>query len=186
VGDAAPSIALKSRDESVETETGLVPRRIGGSAVTSTYSSDSGGLLDVELDLARAAELFRNARIMIVDDDASTVRLLSTVLRMAGATDIHDITDPQQTVARCLEVRPDLLLLDLHMGQVDGHEVLDALHLAIDDSLVVVVLSGDTKANARQRALAAGAKDFIAKPFNLNELVRRIRTVLEQCSLHAR
>lgn len=140
--------------------------------------------LGVELDLAGTAESFRSARIVVVDDDPSIVQLVVTVLRIAGATDIHGVIDAAQAVTRCRELRPDLLILDLHMSfAVDGLDVIDALK-ADDDKVIVVVLSGDTNPDARMRALAAGASDFIVKPFELVDMVRRVRLLLEAGTTH--
>lgn len=150
----------------------------------SDDDSDTAQLLDVELGLARSAEPFRTARIVVVDDDASSVHLLTTVLAMAGATDVHGITDPRQVVTTCQRLRPDLLLLDLHMGLVDGQEILDDLGPAIAEHLAVIVLTGDTHPEVKKRALATGATGFIAKPFDLVELVHRVRTLLEARALH--
>ena len=138
--------------------------------------------LDAELVLARAADAFTSATIVLVDDDPSNVRLLTTVLGMAGATDVHGVTDPAEATALCRRLRADLLLLDLHMGQVDGHDLLTELRPEIEAHLAVVVLSGDTSPHTRKRVLVAGAKDFVPKPFDLPELVRRVRLVLEERS----
>lgn len=140
--------------------------------------------LDVELDLARSTERFAEARIMVVDDDPAIVRLVATVLQMAGATDVHGVTDPRQAVRRCRDLRPDLLVLDLHMGAVVGG--LDVLAALGEDgeATSVVVLSGDTNPDARSRALRSGAADFIAKPFDVVDLLRRLRLVLESRTLH--
>lgn len=140
--------------------------------------------LEVELDLASTAESFRTARIVVVDDDPSVVQLVVTVLRIAGATDLHGVVDAEQAVTRCRELRPDLLILDLHMSfAVDGLDVLDELN-AGDGGLVVMVLSGDTNADAKVRALAAGASDFVVKPFDLVDMVRRVRVLLEAGARH--
>lgn len=138
--------------------------------------------LDVELEHARTAESFRNARIVVVDDDPSIVQLVVTVLRFAGVTDLHGVIDAEQAVPRCRDLRPDLLILDLHMTfAVDGLDVLAALST---DDVVVMVLSGDTNADAKRRALAAGASDFLVKPFELADLVRRVRVLLEAGAPH--
>lgn len=151
-------------------------------SASSGDSDDVARVLDAELELA--APWFHDARILVVDDDEGIVRLVATVLQMAGAAEVQGVTDPRQAVRMCRERRPNLLLLDLHMGVlVDGLDVLAALG-ADGEAITVVVLSGDTNPDARIRALQLGAADFIAKPFDVAELVRRLRLLLESRTLH--
>jgi DNA-binding response OmpR family regulator len=152
---------------------------------STTNESDSGRRLKAELDLAIDAEPLHHARIVMVDDDESIVRLLSIVLGMAGATDLHGFTDAAAAVASCTEQRPDLLLLDLHIGQIDGYEVLDALRVAAGQVPPVIVLSGEATKQAKARATAAGVSDFLPKPFDLVDLVARVRTTLEGAAADA-
>ena len=100
---------------------------------------------------------------------------------------MKDVTDPLAAVSRCLEFRPDILLLDLHMPQMDGFAVLQQLkeRLAPDVFLPVVVLTADATPAARVHALEAGAKDFLTKPIDRIEVVLRIRNLLETCALYS-
>lgn len=140
----------------------------------------------LERDLARAAEPFRAASILVIDDEPMNVDLLERLLKMAGTQTVHKLTDARQAVELCLSVRPDLIMLDLHMPQLDGYEVLTALQHALpsDDFLPVLVLSGDTSPEARERALDAGAKDFVTKPFNRVEVLQRVESLLETRALY--
>jgi len=140
----------------------------------------------LERDLARAAEPFRAASILVIDDEPMNVDLLERLLRMAGTQTVHKLTDARQAVEICLSVRPDLIMLDLLMPHVDGYEVLAALQhaLSTDEFLPVLVLSGDTSPEARERALDAGAKDFVTKPFNRVEVLQRVETLLETRALY--
>jgi DNA-binding response OmpR family regulator len=130
------------------------------------------------IDLTRSAEPFCLARFVVIDDDDANVHLLTRVLHVAGATDIHGITDPDDAVAACLALRPDVVFLDLHLGHLDGYGVLEQLRAA-DGRLEVIVLSGETRTEARDRALAAGARDFVTKPFDIADVLRRVRAVLD-------
>jgi EAL domain-containing protein (putative c-di-GMP-specific phosphodiesterase class I)/CheY-like chemotaxis protein len=135
---------------------------------------------------AQGADLLAGACIVIVDDRDSNVLLLERVLQAAGATNLHGITDPRQAVQRCLDLQPDLLLLDLQMPHLDGYGVLAALRAAVsaDAFLPVLILTADTSSAARERALGAGAKDFLTKPFDRVEVVQRVKNLLETRSLY--
>ena len=127
-----------------------------------------------------------DAIVLVVDDHASNVALLERMLRTAGVTSIYSLMDPRQVVARCLELQPDLVLLDLHMPDMDGYEVLAALRAALpaDTFLPVLVLTADATDHARERALDAGAKDFLTKPFDRVETIQRVRNLLETRMLY--
>lgn len=126
------------------------------------------------------------ARVVIVDDEAANLRLVERILRGAGYEHVVTSTDPDEAL-RCFERgEVDLALLDLHMPGVDGVELLERLRSYIPEGeyIPIVVFSGDLSAQARQRALAAGARDFLAKPFEVTEVRLRIRNLLETRRLH--
>ena len=95
-------------------------------------------------------------------------------------------TDPTKVLALFAEQEPDLVLLDLHMPVLDGVAVLERLaEVAAPQSyLPVLVLTGDSSQQARRRALSKGAKDFVTKPFEVDEVLLRIRNLLETKYLH--
>jgi len=127
-------------------------------------------------------------RILIIDDQEANVLLLRRILERAGMTDVTGTTDPSQALRRFEELAPDLILLDLHMPGMDGFAVLASLQAAIPDDafLPILVLTGDVTSEARERALSAGAKDFVTKPFDRTEVLLRIKNLLETRSLHLR
>src|SRR5512143_547998 len=126
---------------------------------------------------------FATARILIVDDEQSNVRALDRLLRAAGYTNIVTTMDPTQV--RGLYRDHDLVLLDLHMPELDGIAVLEQLRADAPPNtfLPVLVLTGDSSQDARKRALAAGAKDFVIKPFEMDEVLLRIHNLLETSHL---
>jgi diguanylate cyclase (GGDEF)-like protein len=124
-----------------------------------------------------AAEI-RNARILIVDDSAVNVTLLTRMLDGAGYTDVTSTTRSTEVCALYEEQRYDLILLDLMMPDMDGFEVLDGLRaIELEGYVPVVVLTAQPK--HRLRALQAGARDFITKPFDQIEVLARIQNMLE-------
>jgi putative two-component system response regulator len=123
---------------------------------------------------------FRNARILIVDDEDANVEMLRRILTRAGLTQIESTTDSRQAGSLYDAHHPDLILLDLHMPHMDGLEVMDQLNeIARAPYLPILILSGDLTPEARRDALSHGAKDFVNKPFQADELLLRIRTLLE-------
>lgn len=133
-------------------------------------------------------DVLAGATVVVIDDDEINVLLLEGVLRQAGVGTVRRVTDPAGAVQTCLELHPDLVVLDLHMPGVDGLAVLEALRLELpEDAFVpVVVVTGDGRSKARDEALAAGAKDFVTKPFDPTEVVLRARNLIETRALYDR
>lgn len=126
------------------------------------------------------------ARVFVIDDEEPNRRLLVRILQHAGYDQITTISDPSETVPLFLSQRPDILLLDLNMPGLDGEGVLHQLrpHVPESEYLPILILTGDVSAEAKQRTLSAGAKDFLAKPFESGEVLLRIRNLLETRRLH--
>lgn len=133
-------------------------------------------------------DVFADARIVVIDDTPGNLVLLEHVLRDAGAGTVVCFTDAQEALAACEAVRPDLILLDLHMPDVNGLTVMERLLQFVPDDvfLPVVMLTADMAPEARRAALAAGAKDFLTKPFDFTEVVLRVRNLLETNALYQR
>jgi putative two-component system response regulator len=130
--------------------------------------------------------LLHGARILAADDEEANLRLLRRVLERAGYTDVTTTTDPAEVLPLFRATHPDLVVLDLHMPGLGGMAVLEQLRPALDAEgwLPVLMVSGDLTSEARQRALANGARDFMAKPYDAGEAVLRIRNLLEMRFLH--
>ena len=127
-----------------------------------------------------APRFFKNARILIVDDESANVELLRRLLERAGFQRIETTSDSREAAALYVQFRPDLILLDLHMPHLDGLAVMDQLNQIVEASyLPILILTGDVAPEARREALSHGAKDFVNKPFQADEVLLRIRTLLE-------
>ena len=123
------------------------------------------------------SEIF-NASVLIVDDQEVNIALLEQLLTEAGYTHLASTMDPQQVCALHRKNRYDLILLDLQMPVMDGFQVIEALKTNDADAyLPVLVLTAQP--GHKLRALRAGAKDFISKPFDLVEVKTRIHNMLE-------
>jgi two-component system NtrC family sensor kinase len=130
-------------------------------------------------------EPFRDAAILIVDDERSMVRLLEQLLAHAGYQKLSGTSDPREVVRLCDELEPDLVMLDLRMPHLDGIEVLHQLkRRRAETYLPVLVLTADVSRESKRAALEAGASDFVTKPFEQTELLLRVRNLLEMRFLH--
>lgn len=129
---------------------------------------------------------FREARILVVDDEEHNIKALARVLRAAGFQHVTTTTDATEVLPLFRQVQPDLVLLDLHMPKRDGLALLEELRNVMEPQsyLPVLVITGDTSAAARRKTLLAGAKDFVTKPFEADELLLRIHNQLETRRLH--
>lgn len=123
------------------------------------------------------------ASILIVDDTEANVLLLEGILRREGHTAVESTMDPRQVCEMHRRNRYDLILLDLHMPGMDGFQVMEGLKaLDVDAYLPVLVITAQP--GHLLRALKSGARDFISKPFDLAEVVMRVRNLLEVRLLH--
>jgi CheY-like chemotaxis protein len=119
-----------------------------------------------------------SAKILIVDDEPVNVRLLERLLRSEGYTNLERTTDPRQTLVLCETFQPDLILLDLVMPHLDGIAVLTELRSRLPRHAPVIVLTADDNPATKERALAAGATDFLLKPLDLREVMLVVRRLL--------
>ena len=118
------------------------------------------------------------ARLLVVDDQEANVILLEEMLREAGYVHIASTMDPHEVCALHRKNRYDLILLDLQMPGMDGFQVMEGLKTNDTDAyLPVLVITAQP--GHKLRALQAGARDFIGKPFDLLEVKTRIRNMLE-------
>jgi signal transduction histidine kinase len=128
---------------------------------------------------------FRNAWLLIVDDNPANVALLEKMLKRAGYNNVESTTDSRTARDMYAARYHDLVLLDIRMPHVDGYEVMSQLQeLSDDDYVPVLVLTAQTDMQTRIQALEAGARDFLNKPVDHAEALNRIRNLLEVRLLH--
>jgi PAS domain S-box-containing protein len=119
-----------------------------------------------------------NAKILVVDDQEANVRLLEQMLSDGGYTHISSTMNPHEVADLYRQNRYDLILLDLQMPGMDGFQVLEGLK-KIETYGYLPVLVITAQPGHKLRALQAGAKDFVSKPFDLIEVQTRIHNMLE-------
>lgn len=152
--------------------------RLGAPAVGSGVDPEA-----VERD--RARRFILGAHVMIVDDQPANVLVLQRLLEAAGYTDLLPLTDPREVWPAFLQKRPDIILLDLQMPHLSGHDVLRGLRPHTrDDFIPVLVLTADVTSRAREESLSLGARDFLTKPFDHTEVLQRVGNLLETRFLH--
>ncbi|HKV87769.1 MAG TPA: response regulator [Candidatus Dormibacteraeota bacterium] len=125
------------------------------------------------------------SKVLIVDDDQANVEMLTAFL--AGSVEkVRGLTDSRLAERAFEEFAPDIVLLDLHMPEPDGLEVLRRLRGARASLgfLPVIVLTADTGHVARNSALILGADEFLTKPLDREEVVLRVRNLLRTRQLY--
>jgi len=123
------------------------------------------------------------AGILIVDDQELTVSLLEQTLRGAGYLSVSSTCNPHEASALHRQNHYSLILLDLEMPGLDGFQVMERLK-TIETSGYLPILVLTAQPDHKLRALKAGAKDFISKPFDLAEILLRVHNMLQNCLLH--
>jgi adenylate cyclase len=136
---------------------------------------------------ARVAETIPDdllsAKILVVDDKQANVVLLERMLSGAGYVGVTSTLDPYAVCELHAKNRYDLIVLDLQMPGMDGFEVMEGLkQIEKDGYLPVLVITAQP--DHKLRALRAGAKDFVSKPFDIAEVLMRVRNMLEVRLLH--
>jgi putative two-component system response regulator len=122
-----------------------------------------------------------DARILVVDDEPANVRLLERMLEQGGYLNVESTTDPLQAYGLLERFAPDLILLDLHMPRLDGFAIMQHIRSTQpeDSYFPILVLTADASPETRRRALAGGARDFLAKPLDVDEVLLRIANMLD-------
>lgn len=121
-----------------------------------------------------------DASILVVDDEPSNVKLLVKMLYSRGYKNVISTTDPQEVIGLYQSHRIDLIILDLDMPNLDGYGVMDQIN-ALKEELPapILVLTAQHMQSYKQRALDYGARDYVTKPFDAQELFSRVRNLLQ-------
>lgn len=117
-------------------------------------------------------------RVLVVDDEASLADLLRLALRYEG-WDVHTAPDGGEAVRRAREFRPDAVVLDVMLPDMDGLAVLGRLRRELPD-VPVLFLTAKDSVEDRIAGLTAGGDDYVTKPFSLEEVVARLRGLLRR------
>jgi putative two-component system response regulator len=127
-----------------------------------------------------------DAKILIIDDEEDRIALMAELLSIKGFTNVLGETDSAQAWEAFELFQPDLVILDLHMSPFNGFDVLRHIQplKKEDEYLPILILTGDSTREVRERALSEGAMDFLAKPFNTTEILLRVHNLLHTRLLH--
>ncbi len=132
------------------------------------------------IDLDQIGLNEKRSRILIIDDDPESVALFKSILINSGF-DVLGALDGEEAVQKCLQMRPDAILLDLMMPEMDGWETLE--HLRKVSPAPVIIVTALSEKDEVVRGFDSGAEDYLTKPFHPAELVARIRRLLKRNSV---
>ena len=121
----------------------------------------------------------QSARVMMVDDEPSTLDVLCSFLQEAGYRSLIPTSEPRKALELLAGERPDVVLLDLVMPEVSGFDIIQAMRTEAGlDHIPIIVLTSYTSADMKIRALELGATDFLAKPVDSSALILRLKNTL--------
>jgi CheY-like chemotaxis protein len=131
-------------------------------------------------------EQIYKGKILVIDDEPANVMVLEQTLKQGGYTSIKSITDPREALESYKNFKPDLVLLDLNMPHLDGFQVMKQIkEVDPKGTIPIMILTAQMDHGARLRALDAGARDFLTKPFDILEVILRIKNMLEISLLYS-
>lgn len=139
----------------------------------SNYTNLSTDVRGIDLDEA----LKRNKRVLIVDDDIDTIELLKRILLLANF-DVASSKTGYEALEMVDRVKPDVILLDLMMPEMDGREILSRIRTKTFSPVIIV--SALTNKDTVVELLNQGSDDYITKPFHRDEIIARINAVIRR------
>ena len=122
-----------------------------------------------------------SAKILVVDDEPHVIAIIEAALTSGGYTNVLTTTRSDEVVDLYRSEAPDLIIMDMNMPGVHGMDIIEELHSVVPDEeyLPILVVTGNQDVDMKLRALTWGAKDFLAKPFEVPELLLRVRMLIE-------
>ncbi|MFG0247607.1 MAG: EAL domain-containing protein [Phycisphaeraceae bacterium JB051] len=124
-----------------------------------------------------------DSKVLVIDDDVVTARVIEARLRHIEL-DVHCVHSGQQGIAYATQNTPALILLDIHMPEMDGFAVCEELKKnPLTTNIPIIFLTADLNTEIKVKAFDAGATDYITKPFDNRELVARVEAALKMRSL---
>lgn len=131
------------------------------------------------------AEATSQAVVLVVDDEPLTGEYIATLLREAGYKQILMASNPHEVLSRLAAVAPDIALVDWHLKEAEGKEIVRALRERYSSEVLpIIVLTADLAPEIKLEAFRSGATEFLHKPFQATELLLRVRNLLEMRRLH--
>lgn len=119
-------------------------------------------------------------KILVVDDEPDTVELIKYHLKIAGYEPL-EAYEGQEAIKKAIDVKPDLIILDLMIPGIDGYEVCKILRKnPITAPIPIIMCTARVEENDRVLGLELGADDYITKPFSVRELVLRVKNLLKR------
>lgn len=116
-------------------------------------------------------------KILLVDDAAFMRKMIKDTLSKNGYTDLHEAVDGADAVEKFTELKPDLIIMDITMPNMDGLEALKAIR-AKDSGANIVMCSAMGQESMVMDAVRSGAKDFIVKPFKGERVLKTVASIL--------
>lgn len=125
-------------------------------------------------------------RIVIIDDDAAMASIVSGYLKKNGY-EVHSIKLDGHELGIISSLKPDLIILDRHLGRFDGHQFLSAIrNLQGLLSVPVLMLTGDARKEEVVKSIELGASDYMSKPFAFEDLLKKVKRLLGERGDHDR
>lgn len=124
-------------------------------------------------------EIDYSAKIIICDDSITNVAILKELLESEGFSEVNAVTDPREVLPCCKENGSDLLLLDIEMPHMNGIAVVEQIRNEFKSELIpILMLTGVSGHDIKNKALQAGANDFVNKPFDQTEVLLRVKNLI--------
>ena len=125
------------------------------------------------------------AKILLIEDDEISIRMLENIFKKAGYHNLLSVTDARESCLTYQKFQPDLILLDLNMPYFSGFQIMEQLKkIDPDNYLSILMITEEENPKIRLKALESGAKDFLNKPYERVEVLLRIHNMLEVRLLH--